>query len=220
MTPIFYINSKRVEATHSLTALLQFLPDNVGNRAVRYRQPQDAYNFVLGRLLLRRALLENSLPATELEAIEYTAIDKPFLPDLHFSITHSKEWVACSFSTDQEVGLDVEVPRVLKKAHFRHCFSQKEWDEIMDDESLHTFYQYWTAKEAVLKATGLGLGHLLDMTVVDLQEVYVKLPEEDQASHWQLQHFALDGSPAYGCLCTKTIGRIVPELLTIETLLD
>lgn len=219
MTPILYASSSQLQAAFSLTEMLSLLPDNVANRAGRYQQPQDAYNFVLGRLLLRQALIRSKLPVDLLETIQYTSTDKPFLEGLSFSISHSKEWVACAFSEEQEVGLDVEVPRGLNKAHFRHCFSLKEWDEIVADEGMHTFYQYWTAKEAVLKATGLGLGHLLDMTVVDLQKAYVKLPEEEQASQWRLQHFALEGSPAYCCLCAKRILTVVPDLVDVGLLL-
>lgn len=219
MLQLFYINSKEVEATHSLKELLFLLPDSAVHRAARYKQVQDAYNFVLGRLLLRQALLKMQLSTTALGVIQYTATDKPFLPRLHFSITHSQEWVACAFSKQGEVGLDVEVPRVLKKAHFRHCFSLKEWDAITADESMHTFYQYWTAKEAVLKATGLGLGHLLDMTLVDLKEAYVKISDENQVSAWQLQHFSLEGSSAYCCLCAKTIVGVIPELWSVGNLL-
>lgn len=212
------MNSAAVEASHSLTELLLLLPDSLQDRAARYKQTQDAYNFVLGRLLLKQALLKSGLPTEKLEAIHYTATQKPYLADLHFSISHSQEWVACAFSKEQVVGLDVEVPRPIKKAHFRHSFSLKEWDEITAEEGLHTFYQYWTAKEAVLKATGLGLGHLLDMTLVDLKEAYVKLPQEDQASHWQLQHFSLEHCPAYACLCSAVIKDFSVQLLDVEQL--
>ncbi len=219
MIQILYANSTHLQAAYSLTKLLPLLPDFVATRAVRYRQAQDAYNFVLGRLLLRQALLRSNLPLTRLAEIDYTTADKPTLPDLYFSITHSQEWVACAFSTEQAVGLDVELPRDLNRAHFRASFSWHEWDQIIADEGLHTFYLHWTAKEAVLKATGLGLGHLLDMTLVGLKEAFVKLPEEEQASHWQLWHWNIEGSSAYACLCAKRIINVVPVQLTNKELL-
>nr|BAP47693.1 polyunsaturated fatty acid synthase PfaE [Aureispira marina] len=218
MLHLLYINSAVVQATYTLTELLLLLPDSVKERTLRYQQPQDAYNFVLGRLLLQQALLEKGGAAEELEAIQYSSNQKPWLPSLNFNISHSQEWVACAFSSEQAVGLDIEVPRPLKKTHFRHCFSLKEWDEITADVGMHTFYQYWTAKEAVLKAQGLDLGHLLDMTIVDLKEVYVKLPQENQITRWQLQHFSLDNSPAYACLCAKFVKDFSINLLDVDSL--
>lgn len=218
MVHLLYLNSAVVEQAYSLTELLPLLPDALHERARRYQQTQDAFNFVLGRLLLKQALLKSGLPAQQLEAMQYTSTAKPYLPELHFSISHSQEWVACAFSKEQAVGLDVEVPRSINKAHFRHCFSLKEWDDITAEEGWHTFYQYWTAKEAVLKANGLDLGHLLDMTLVDLKEAYVKLPQEEQASHWQLQHFSLEQSPAYACLCSSIVQDFSVELLAMEQL--
>ncbi len=215
MIPLLYINSTTVSAQYSLTELLGLLPDSVAVRASKYRRSQDAYNFVLGRLLLRQALINNNLPTSYLEMIAYTPTDKPYLPALHFSISHSQEWVACAYSTQMVMGLDIEVPSALQKKHFKSSFSEQEWEEIVADEGLHTFYQYWTAKEAVLKASGLGLGHLLDMTIVDLKAVLLQLTEEEPASQWQLQHFSLDESPAYCCLCTQYPVVIAPELLEV-----
>lgn len=219
MIQLFYLNSTTVLQRYSLADLLTLLPDSMVVRAKRYHKLQDAYNFVLGRLLLRQALFKNNLPWSHLETIAYTPTGKPYLPALHFNISHSQDWVACASSTQMVMGLDIEVPRSIEKKHFRASFSQKEWDEIVADEHLHTFYQYWTAKEAVLKASGLGLGHLLDMTLVDMQEAFVKLPNEEQASQWQLQHFSLSKSTAYCCLCAKYQVDITPELLDVEQLL-
>jgi 4'-phosphopantetheinyl transferase len=200
--------------------LLQFLPQTAAKRAARYRRSQDAYNFVLGRLLLRQALIRSNLPLRYLEILEYTDAGKPVLPNLYFSISHSQNWVGCAFSTEQAVGLDLEVPRSLEKNHFRSSFSLHEWDLIDADDGFHTFYQYWTAKEAVLKAAGLGLMHLLDMTLLELKEAYVKLPKETQASRWQLQPLELKGSSAYACLCAEWVGgyaveRVEPSLVSV-----
>lgn len=220
MIPVLYSNSTTVSTQYSLTSLLGLLPDSVAIRAKRYQRVQDAYNFVLGRLLLRQALSKNNLALSYLEAIAYTPVGKPHLPVLYFSISHSQDWVACAYSTQVVVGLDIEVPRPIQKKHFRASFSQEEWEDIVADEGVHRFYHYWTAKEAVLKASGLGLGHLLDMTIVDLKAVLLQLPEEQQTSQWQLQHFSLNGSSAFCCLCTQYPMDVAAEWMDIGQMLS
>jgi len=77
---------------------------------------------------------------------------------IHFSLSHSGEYVACMIDS-APCGVDIEVHKEkdFSRIAKRIC-SEKELCQI---NSSTDFYNIWTLKESVLKATGLGLS--LDM---------------------------------------------------------
>lgn len=78
---------------------------------------------------------------------------KPYLKDhaIHFSLSHSGDWVTLAIDPVSSVGVDVEVER-----------DARTWDSVVptirsaDEEPLSPI-KSWTAKEALLKAYGTGL---------------------------------------------------------------
>ena len=119
------------------------------------------------------------------DMLERTEDGKPFipgLPDIHFNLSHSGDYIACAFS-DREVGLDLQEQArthtsILHIA--KRFFSAKEYEAIQalpaEDPSvvpgrhsisttdsdnsacrLPLFYNLWTIKEAYLKYLGCGL---------------------------------------------------------------
>jgi 4'-phosphopantetheinyl transferase len=217
MITIYYAKSSTFEAQITLDALLKYLPETFSERALRYQFSQDAYNFTLGRLLLKKALKALSLPETHLNELICNEEGKPLIKGISFSISHSQDLVACAFSSTGNVGLDVEFPRNIKRAHFRHCFNEQEWALIQEDKTMHTFYQFWTQKEAILKANGVGLAHLLAIDIKDTTLAHFYNKETATQSTWNLKSMQLGDSEAYVCLCSDLKGEIVvEEIETIE----
>jgi hypothetical protein len=58
MLRIYYADSTVFQEQFNLDKLLSFLPQSLHVRALRYRRPQDAFNFVLGKLMLKKGLEE------------------------------------------------------------------------------------------------------------------------------------------------------------------
>jgi 4'-phosphopantetheinyl transferase len=217
MIKIYYAKSSSFEKESSLERLLKYLPEHFAVRALRYQFSQDAYNFVLGRLMLKQAIKALGLPAERLDEIKYNEEGKPFVEGLSFSISHSQDLVACAFSGTGNIGLDVEYPRNLEREYFRHCFNDKEWALIQQDRSSHTFYQYWTRKEAILKANGLGLAHLLSIDIQNATLAHFYNKETAKQTTWNLKTIDLDASGAYACLCTDLdVAVSLEELKTME----
>lgn len=87
---------------------------------------------------------------------------------LYFNITHSGDFIAFAISKALEIGLDIENPtrssgNLLDIAE--RYFTQKEiiaLKNASDEAQLQLFYNIWTLKEAVLKATGDGIVAGLD----------------------------------------------------------
>src|SRR4051794_1688836 len=79
-------------------ALLSLLPPELVAKAERFRQWQDAYGCIFGRLLLALAFEEQGLPAL-LDRLLSTAYGRPYLPDApDFNISHSSHRVACAIT--------------------------------------------------------------------------------------------------------------------------
>ncbi|MDO4187516.1 MAG: 4'-phosphopantetheinyl transferase superfamily protein [Lachnospiraceae bacterium] len=101
--------------------------------------------------------------------LTYDEKGKPHIYDndgkdaIQFSLSHSGDYVACIVS-DRECGIDIEKHsdrRDYEKIAKRIC-TESELKMIKSSEE---FYDLWTLKEAILKATGMGLS--LDMRKVE-----------------------------------------------------
>jgi 4'-phosphopantetheinyl transferase len=89
-------------------------------------------------------------------------LDRPAgTPDLRFNISHTDGLIACAVTIGREVGVDVEhIGR-----HLTHDIAGRFFapNEVADLRSLplqdqeRVFFDYWTLKEAYIKARGFGL---------------------------------------------------------------
>lgn len=130
---------------------------------------------LFGRATLRRLLaLYAGVGAGEL-LITRDANSKPgaTLPDGRpvpsFNVSHSGDVLAIALCRHGEIGVDVEqVDGRLAldlEAIARSQFARAEYAVLMQclpQQRLEAFFRIWTLKEAILKATGVGLYHPLN----------------------------------------------------------
>jgi 4'-phosphopantetheinyl transferase len=93
-------------------------------------------------------------------------------PAIHFNLTHSGGRALLGVSQGRELGIDLEQvrPNIEVLSISRNYFFGAERDAIEGALSVtrdSLFFRYWVAKEAVLKAQGIGLGFPLDQFRVD-----------------------------------------------------
>lgn len=98
---------------------------------------------------------------TEAKGKPYLCVDGQRSP-LQFNLSHSGEWVVYALSSDRPVGIDIEAVRDLDRleAMARHCLTpseQADVEQLPTVEANLRFFEYWTCKEAYLKAIGAGL---------------------------------------------------------------
>lgn len=173
MVKVFYTISNNVSETKWLT-MLGLLPSAMKQKALSYRKRHDQLNSVIGKLLLVQGLREMNL-SYSLECLNYTSSQRPYINSrLDFNISHSLHCVICAISCDCKVGVDVERIGSVRIEDFENQWTKKEWDYLIHSkDQLKEFYDYWTRKEAIVKADGNGLSIALNTFDVTSNNVTV-----------------------------------------------
>ena len=76
----------------------------------------------------------------------------------YWSLSHKPKCVTAVVS-EERIGIDIEEIKPRPEPIFSLVASDEEW-ELGEDKCWDTFFRYWTAKEATLKAIGIGIGGL------------------------------------------------------------
>ncbi|WP_158306439.1 4'-phosphopantetheinyl transferase superfamily protein [Pusillimonas sp. T7-7] len=147
-------------------ALLSLLSEDELVRARAFIAPAARQHYIQTRAVLRMLLgrvLETSPKGL---AFDYGPYGKPSLRDADaccFNIAHSGDYALLAVSQGLPVGVDIERQREIEDldALARMVLSPAEaggWAALPPVDRVPTFFSIWTAKEALVKATGRGLG--------------------------------------------------------------
>ncbi len=179
------------------------LDANEQNRARSFKYPLMRDRFIAVRGWLRTTLAHYL--SEEPAALRFTSAEfgKPVLIGfpLYFNLSHSQDCLAIAISESDGLGIDIEQIKsrngLLEIA--RRCFSKQEffiWCNLPEDRQLQMFYQFWTRKEAFVKAVGRGIALGLDQCELAMPEARSLLkipPEYGQAADWKIVEFLPDG---------------------------
>jgi 4'-phosphopantetheinyl transferase len=108
-----------------------------------------------------------------------------------FSLSHAGDGIAIVVTVEHEIGIDIEIPRVLNDRDdlVRRYFSASEitaYDSTEPARRDDAFFRLWTRKEAFVKGIGLGLSRPLDSFTVGLGiPVHLDAPGD---AIWSLHH--------------------------------
>ncbi len=126
---------------------------------------------------------------------------------IFWSLSHKPAYVA-GVTAKYGVGIDIEPVRPVSQSLFNRVIDNTE-QQLADRKSDMLFYRYWTAKEAVLKATEVGLKglsqckihHIIDKTtlVVSYRQKY-----------WMIEHAYFDNYVVSVVKNDKDIQWILP----------
>jgi 4'-phosphopantetheinyl transferase len=180
-----------LEATHVWAVSLQVsaevlrrLGDSLDfseqERAARFRVQRDRIRYVAGRGALRELLARHLDERPADIQFGYTPRGKPFLTGrsaqsgVHFNLAHCEDLAVVAVSRRPHVGIDLErirpVDGALEMAPF-FCSAREraEFESVPLLEREIAFFRIWTRKEALLKATGQGIGDALEQVEVTFQ---------------------------------------------------
>jgi 4'-phosphopantetheinyl transferase len=175
--------------------LAALLSEDERARADRFYKQTDRDAFIAARGILRTLLGQYLDRSPAQLQLQYQDRGKPFLQDspLEFNVTHSHGLALYAIAQSRRVGIDLEYVRDIEvQALAQRFFSDREFQQLQalpPDRQTATFFKYWTAKEAYLKATGEGLAGLSQIEIIEILKgdaVSLDLAYED-VSQWRLQ---------------------------------
>jgi 4'-phosphopantetheinyl transferase len=190
-----------VDSAQTRAACMAMLSPKERQRADRFMFEQHRRAFVLSHGLVRAAL-SRLMPATDPAAwcFEADRYGRPMVAGpvgagvLYFSLSHTRGCVACVISPFEAVGVDVEETsgRESLLTIAEHCFSSEEvatLRQLPAQQQSDLFFDYWTLKEAYVKARGRGLGLPLDrFSITGLREGNIRIafaPGHEDGSCWR-----------------------------------
>ncbi|HEX4128721.1 MAG TPA: 4'-phosphopantetheinyl transferase superfamily protein [Pirellulales bacterium] len=182
------------------------LDDEELARHDRYRVERARRQFLIGRALVRSTLSRYATIGPRYwrfitnqygrPAIKPGTIDVP----LCFNLSHTEGLAACAVAWGREVGIDVEFcGRATGGIHLaQRFFSVAEVADLLAlpaERQRDAFFDYWTLKEAYIKARGMGLaiplGHFsFDLSPSDAVRISFDPRLSDVPENWQFFQFS------------------------------
>lgn len=149
-------------------------------RVERFVHERDAKRNILAHGLMRHLLAEATGQHPEQVRFTFGKFKKPFLAgdySVQFNLSDTKDALIIAMNKGGEIGADIETMdrRVDHLAVADHYFTEREKEIIFNDEKegKRRFLELWTKKEALLKATGVGI--MDDLKLLDVSQERTEL---------------------------------------------
>ena len=162
----------QIRAPALLAAYDALLTPEERARKQRYMFEKNRHEYLITRALVRSVLSRYAAvrpAAWTFSANEggCPAITSPEGKGLRFNLSNTRGLVCCLVAADRDVGIDVEdVTREGETVSIAdRFFSPSEVEELRtqpEERRRARFFDYWTLKEAYIKARGMGLAIPLD----------------------------------------------------------
>ncbi|MEN6317165.1 MAG: 4'-phosphopantetheinyl transferase superfamily protein [Syntrophaceae bacterium] len=157
----------------SVEELKRSLSEDEMMRADRFRYEHDRNRFISARGILRLILSGYLSVEPDTISFVYEKDGKPRLQnasgraDIQFNLSHSEGLALYVFTRGKEAGIDLERIRDFPEMELivEQFFSVREralFGTLQSSEKKKTFFNWWTRKEASMKANGKGLSYSLD----------------------------------------------------------
>jgi 4'-phosphopantetheinyl transferase len=143
--------------------LINDLSTSEQERANRFHFEKDRNRFIIGHFLLRNVLAHYLNCDTQKIQFARMEFGKPFVPDapdLNFNFSDTKDAILIGVTDASPIGVDIEtISRdVDHEGVAEHYFTRSEIQELNDSsDPKQRFLEFWTRKESILKASGVGI---------------------------------------------------------------
>jgi len=152
----------------ALETIFGWLPADERLRHDQLHRSEDRRRYLIGRLLTRGLLSRYLRQDPRSLRFVHAEHGRPELarqrksPSLNFNLSHALGMVACCVTSGHSVGVDVEdlnrqVAALPIATRFFAPIEAEDLRTRADDARQRRFFEYWTLKEAYVKARGQGL---------------------------------------------------------------
>lgn len=136
-----------------------WLSDTEKARAEQLVDPVKRNRFTAARASLRWLLAKYLNQPPHMVTIHYDEGGKPYVPDVHFNVSHSLDRALIAITRTCSVGVDIEFidPGVSYCQVAALAFSPQEHQAlsaIAQEKQRQVFFEMWTSKESLMKAHG------------------------------------------------------------------
>jgi 4'-phosphopantetheinyl transferase len=175
---LWYVLLEKADQPELLERYRAVLPPEERQREQRFLAEKARLQHLVGRLLMRTALSHYRPGDPSGWVFSYNAHGKPSIrwanpPRLEFNLSHTQGLAVFAVTLDHEIGVDVEAierrPDILGLA--RRFFAPPEaevLEQLPSADQPSRFLEFWTLKEAFIKAHGSGLALPLDQFAFSL----------------------------------------------------
>lgn len=175
-------------------------------REQRFRAERAQLEYLVGRALTRTVLSHYADVSPQAWEFSYNPHGKPFVsvpnePRLEFNLSHTEGVLVLAVTSGMGIGVDVESRRRRSNARelARRFFATPETatlEPLPSDQVHERFFDFWTLKEAFIKARGTGLAMPLDRFAFRLSSdqpprIAFFGVEEERPDEWQFAQLQL-----------------------------
>ncbi|MCK4493622.1 MAG: 4'-phosphopantetheinyl transferase superfamily protein [Methylococcales bacterium] len=209
---LWCVNPQKTHSTlHDYQSLLN-TEEKIRWQRFKFKKHQQQY--LITRALVRTTLSKYAQTNAKDWSFSKNDYGKPAIyppKNLYFNLSHTENLIVCAVSRQKNIGVDVET--ITHKSSIieiaQRFFSPSETHALLRESNFmqkQHFFQYWTLKEAYIKAKGMGLSLPLEQFSFDINHDKKKLtlsfesPAPDNAKHWSCWLFDV-GKPHYLSVC-------------------
>ncbi|MDM5179919.1 4'-phosphopantetheinyl transferase superfamily protein [Massilia sp. DJPM01] len=209
-------------------AMLELLNDAERQQQIRFYREDDRLRYLATRALVRTTLSRYAPVAPADWTFIPNDYGRPAIGNAHldarslnFNVSHTRGLIALAVTRERVLGVDVEnlATRQVSGDLAGHCFAPAEVAELAtvpDQRHQDRFFEYWTFKEAYIKARGMGLSIPLDrfsFHFPDERSVALAVDPElgDDGARWRFWQFRPTPEHLLA-LCAERLDGAVPQL--------
>lgn len=207
---LWFVRTDRIEEARAVELFAGVLSADERERWQRFSFAEGRHSYLVSHGFLRLVLSRHAEVAPAGWQFLRSRYGKPEVvapPDaLCFNLTHTGGLAACAVVKGREVGVDAEDihrrERDVSAELIHHCLSPRElacFQALPAEARKSGFFDYWTLKEAYLKARGFGLSLPIEAITFSWPSgvphagtpaISFTAEIEDDPRSWQLERFS------------------------------